>query len=1029
MLAFNGRSPRRAPRALMRALGALALWHGLAWAQQPGPAPKSEPPPVTLEDVVVTGSRIALPNLTSASAIQIVTAKEIQQGGKTDAIDFINQLPQNFQNTSADFSNTGSGLSTPGGITTADLRGLGPQRTLVLVNGRRLGTGDPNTANTNSAPDLDQIPVTLIERVDVVTGGASAVYGSDAIAGVVNFVLKHDFEGFKIDGQIGEFNHRNGNHYVQSLESTPNYGRVTGTSNDGRSHSLNVVVGVNIAEGQGNVTGYFGYLSAVPVASGDRDFGGCQLNLNRTLTGAVCHGSINSNWFAPLTGPNANNVYSVVGNQLQPWPVASSVPPAVFNSQKYIYMSRGDDRYTAGLLAHVDINEYAKPYLEFGFMTDKTDIKIAPSGLFQGNPIDPTGNGGFNINCSNPLLSAQQAAILCTPAQIAADARSPGSSLANSASLNIGRRNVEGGGRDSFWNHTNYRVVGGMTGTLGGAWTYDAYAQYYYTTLYNANGNYLNFQQIANALQVATDVSGQPVCVSGPPCVPWNIFKDGGVAKEQLAYLYTTGTSYGSVTERIIHADVTGDLGKYGLRVPLASNGIALNVGFEHRSESLTFAPDAAELSGLLSGFGGASVAIDNGYSLKESFIELRAPLVQDRAGFKDLAVGTGYRHSDYELAGGVNTYKFELQYSPTTDVRFRSSYQRAIRAPNVIELFTPQAFGLTSIVGVDPCSPTRDPTSGVLIPASASLTDCMKTGVTAAEYGNGGSTNTIRQCVALQCSALAGGNRALKPETASSVGFGATMTPQAIPGLNASIDYYRITLADTVSTIPATVILQNCLASGDPTYCRLINRTSGGSIAGSSIATGGYFVQTNLNVGAVKVDGIDLQASYKATLGPHWGSLAFNLAGAELLSSKATPLPGAHTYDCAGLYGQTCQTVNPRWRHNLRVTWNTPWDVEMSAFWRYIGSVKLDSNSADPTLTNGHFDTFDARLPAVSYLDLSATWNATRSLQVRGGINNVLDKDPPVVASEVLVAGAANSIPVYDQLGRQLFLSFTAKF
>jgi outer membrane receptor for ferrienterochelin and colicin len=182
-------------------------------------------PTVELEEVVVTGSRIAAPNEVSTSPIQVVTAKEIQQGGKTDIIDLLNQLPQNFQNANSDLSNSSTGLNTPGGVTTADLRGLGPQRTLVLVNGRRLGVGDPNTTNPNPAPDLDQIPVALIDRVDVVTGGASSVYGSDAIAGVVNFIMKKNFEGVQFGGQIGEYWHDNHEGWTASgaANSFPTY--------------------------------------------------------------------------------------------------------------------------------------------------------------------------------------------------------------------------------------------------------------------------------------------------------------------------------------------------------------------------------------------------------------------------------------------------------------------------------------------------------------------------------------------------------------------------------------------------------------------------------------------------------------------------------------------------------------------------------------------------------------------------------------------------------------------------------------
>ena len=1007
-----------------------------AIAQQKVEAAQAEP---QLEEVVVTGSRIAAPNLTSTSPIQVVTAKEIQAGGKTDIIDVINQLPQFFQNTGSDFSNTSSGLTTPGGVTTADLRGLGPQRTLVLVNGRRLGIGDPNTTNPNPAPDLDQIPTALIERVDVVTGGASAVYGSDAVAGVVNFIMKRDFQGVELDGQFSGYMHNNHEGWINALEQTTNtigYAPVTGHTNDGHSRNFSVLMGTNFAEGAGNVTGYLVYQQADPISSGQRDFGACQLNLNAALNGLVCHGSANSNYFSTADG----SAYSVVGNQLLPWPQNGSNPGATFNSQKYIYMSRGDDRYLGGFMAHDDVNQYFKPYAEFSFMTDKTNITIAPSGLFQSNPIDPTGNGNFNVNCSNPLLSAQEQSIVCSPAQIAAGNAAPSApcqfvtdpvtkaiTSPNCGNINIGRRNVEGGGREAFFNHTNYRAVFGSKGDFLDAWNYDAYGQYYYTTLYNLNSNYLNFSKVNNALQV-TGTAANPVCISGGACVPWNIWKTGGVTPDQTAALYDPGTGYGSVTEKILHADVTGELGKYGIKSPLASEGVGVNVGFEHRREDLSFAPDAATNSGLLSGIG-SYAAVSNGYSLKEGFIEARFPLVQNITGVKDLVMDGGYRHSDYSTAGGVNTFKFEVQYAPIDDVRFRYTYQRAIRAANVIELFTPQNFGQISAPGVDPCAPTRDPSTGALIPATSSLADCVKTGVTAAEYGNGGTTNTIKQCVANQCAQIQGGNPQLKPEQSDSISVGMNFTPTFLPNFNASLDFFRIKLKDEVGVISAPIILQNCLATGDPTYCSLIVRTSQGGLSGSSVATGGYIVQTNLNVGAVRVEGVDLQTNYKLPLGDRFGSLMFSLSGSYLIEFSTQTLPGAAFYDCSGLYGQTCLTVNPKWRHNLRTSWQTPWDIEITALWRYIGRVSLDTNSQDPLLNNGVNDLYDAHISAQNYIDLSAAWNVVKGLQLRAGVNNLFDRDPPINASSVVSSGAANSYPTYDQLGRQLFVAFTAKF
>ncbi len=576
-------------------------------------------------------------------------------------------------------------------------------------------------------------------------------------------------------------------------------------------------------------------------------------------------------------------------------------------------------------------------------------------------------------------------------------------------------------------------MVLGAKGEIADGWSYDAYGQYYYTSLFNRNGGYLSFRAITNALQVTTDGAGNPVCISGPPCVPWNIWKQGGVTDAQLQPMYGDGTSDGTSMERALHVDLTGDLGRFGIRSPAAADGVTVNFGAEHRRDSLTFTPDAAELSGDLSGFGGASVAIDNGISVTEEFLELHAPLVQGKAGIKDLLVNGAFRHSNYNLSGGVNTYEFAVQYAPTDDFRFRMGYQHAIRAPNPLELFTPQSYGNIGSPGIDPCAPTFDPATNLLVAATASLAACEHTGVTPAQYGNGGVggvyTGTIHQCTALQCGQLQGGNINLKPEEGNTVSFGVSFAPRAMPNLTGSIDYYRIDEKNVVGVIPADVILSNCLATGDPTYCSLIVRTSSGSVTGSSVATGGYFVQTNLNTAKAKVAGIDVQLAYKLGLPERWGSLAFLFSGSDMLAAETTSFVGAHTYDCKGLYGTTCQTVNPKWRHNLRATWATPWQLEFSALWRYIGSVSLDTNTTDATLGNGSYDKIDATMSAVSYLDLSASWELAHRLQLRAGLNNLFDRAPPIVSSNVSSSGAANSFPTYDQLGRQVFIGFTAKF
>jgi outer membrane receptor protein involved in Fe transport len=1020
---------------------------------QTGPSQPASQADSVLQEVVVTGTRIAAPNPVSTSPIQVISSESIATTGKTDISDLITQLPQIYNNgIGQDLGNGTSGLTGAGGVATADLRGLGPNRTLVLVDGRRLGQGSPNTAIQSPAPDLDQIPAGLVDRIEVVTGGASAAYGADAVAGVINFIMKKNFQGIQVDGELNENWHTNHDTFVQNLVTESGATPATGTSLDGRQRAFNVLMGTNFADGDGNITGYLSYRHADPVASSQRDFGGCELDpvqhpVTNNVTSLACAGSSNSNWFEPLTGPNANTVYSVYGHGFIPQ--GSNIvtnPPATYNSQPDIYMTREDDRYNAALLGHEKIIDAVQPYAEFYFMDDKTHQQVAPSALFKDeNPLDPFGTGNYPVNCDNPLLSAAQASILCSPKQLAYVAANPGTACIyqtnsttgaitspNCADVRIGRRNVEGGGRASDYEHENYRAVFGTRGDFATAWSYDVYGQYYYTTFFNSQSNYLSFQGIDNALQV-TGTAANPRCISGGSCVPYDIFSDGGVTQAQVNSLYLLGTSEGTSTLRTLHGEITGDLGKYGIKSPGANEGLAVNVGYEHRNDHEYFQPDAAEQSGLLAGFGGAAVPLDNSVSVTEGFLEVRAPLLKDKPGAHDFLFDTGFRYSDYSTSGSTNTYKFEVQYAPITDYRFRLSYDKAIRAPSPVELFNPQVVSNLGL-GTDPCAPTFNANGSIAAPAAYSLAQCQNLHVTAAQYGNGGTTNTVPQGTGSQLSGLTGGNPNLKPEQAETYTIGVNFAPSRLPNFSGSIDYYHIAIRDEVNTIPASVIFSQCANTANPFYCGQVfrNPVTGGLTSAGTAAQGGYVIQTNINAGAALVSGIDVQLNYKHDLPRGLGKYALELNGTYLQHSETTPVPGGATYDCAGLYGFTCQTVDSRWRHILRATWTTPIDVNLTATWRYIGAVGEDNNSSDPSLhfaTFGGYDLVNGRIPSYSYLDLAATWHLRETLTVRGGINNVLDKDPPVLNVAVVPSGDANTTDVYDMFGRQLFLAFSTKF
>jgi iron complex outermembrane recepter protein len=551
---------------------------------------------------------------------------------------------------------------------------------------------------------------------------------------------------------------------------------------------------------------------------------------------------------------------------------------------------------------------------------------------------------------------------------------------------------------------------------------------------------------VNNALQVTTDQSGRPVCISGGSCVPYDIFTTGAVTGRQLAYLTINGNDGGANSEQIVAANITGQLGRYGIVAPWARDGMAFNAGTEHRAQTLRFGADAAELAGDLAGFGGGPnpntssviVAIDKRVSVDEAFLELRVPVAQDQPFTKDLTVGAGYRYSAYSTAGATNTYKADLQFAPVSDMRLRASFAHVVRAPNLIELYTPLTYGLAS-VSVDPCAPTN----GGATPAAASLSQCMHTGVTAAQYGNGigpafGGTNTIVQCVAA-CGYVSGGNPGLAPESADTWSAGLTFTPIAMQTLTASVDYFHILLKGEIATVPTEITLNQCLATGDPTWCSQIVRTPAGALSGAAgnVAGGGYIVQRDVNTGTALVSGLDLQVNHRLRLFGGWGALSASLTGTWLQHNASAPFRSAPSFDCAGLFGSTCLngSVNPTWRHNLRVTWETPWNVQLSAQWRFIGRTSFDNNSSASLLQyreEGFFDPVLTHIPSYSYLDLSAIWAVTPHVQIHGGVNNLLDKDPPFLPNADIsgtTSGTINTFPTYDVVGRNIFVAVRATF
>ncbi len=974
-------------------------------------------------EVVVTGSRIPQPNLTSNSPLTAVSQQEFKLEGTTSVETLLNNLPQFTPAQNQGEVNGSNGTSQ------ANLRNLGPTRTLVLVNGRRLMPGDPG----DPVPDLNVIPAAMVDRVDVVTGGASAVYGSDAVAGVVNFIMKQNFQGIQLDVQGGFDNHSQHNSLMDAALSRgiandgiaiPKPGDVTA---DGEQWEASMIVGANSPDQKGNVTAYATFHNQQPVLQGTRDWSTCGTGTDFATT-FNCSGSSNSAFgrFDKKPTSGSNTFGPTVTYADNPNGANSFVPYSsayAYNFNPLNFLQRDDTRYSAGYFAHYQINPAAEVYSEFMFMDDDTNAQVAPSGLFRNS--GPNLSDGYTINCNNPFLSAQQSAALCPGVAVTPGAA--GGAVDNLQSIGYRFAAVP---RNTEFRHDEYKLDFGIRGDISDAWHYDAYYQFGESILQNLTTGYASEQKVANALNVI-DVGGVPTCVVGGSCVPLNIFTANSSSISQAAYNYvlTPGLTTGEAQENVINANLSGDLGKYGIKSPFADSGVGVNVGTEYRREQLKENFDQEQISGDLSGAGGASPPAVGSFDVYEIYTEVRLPFVTNMPFVKELSADAGYRFSDYSTAGTTNTFKIEGDYAPFDDVRFRASYNRATRAPNAVELFTPTVAGLGSYS--DPCASD----SGA---PSLSQAKCALTGVTAAEYGN------IQQCASGQCAIQTGGNTALKPEVALTYSAGVVFTPRFLHNFSASLDYFHVKVNKVISAGVASpnTILTEC-TDGNNAYCGLIHRDpTNGSLNSST----GYVLQGETNAGYLLTDGIDVSANYRIRLSdvPYvgdsigaFGSLAFNLVGTWTRELTIEPFPGLGTEQCAGLFGPECGNPQPHWKSELRTTWITPWNLTLSLNYRYIGSSTLDLLSPNPLLNGLTTDAYpDKKIERYNYLDFAFTYKLRDMWTLRGGINNLFDRDPPIVDSNNIPVsgptnfGNGNTFPgVYDTLGRSIFLGLTANF
>lgn len=968
----------------------VALGMALAFTPTTVQAQDTDPAMTPSGPIVVTGTRVSRPDLESVSPLTVVGAEEIAATGTTRAEDLLNALPQVVAGQTAFIANGASGTAT------VNLRGLGSIRTLVLVDGRRMPSGDPFA----TAPDINQIPAALIERVEVITGGASSTYGADAVSGVVNFIMNRDFEGIQADAQMAFYQHDNDQDQLQDLLDSRGFANPEGSTVDGFSYDFNVVMGAGFDDGRGHVTGYLGYRQIDAVLQADYDYSACALDFSATQpSGYNCTGSttvpegrfliFDRNTFAGRSFINDNEAPGL----LRPYTAADAYNYAPTN-----HFQRPDKRWTAGFFAEYEISPAVQPYAEFQFMDDRSVAQIAFSGtFFVNNPF---------LNCDNPMFSpAQQIAFGCD--RDGDGALSPAELADTTDYVYIGKRMVEGVPRQSDLRHTSNRAVLGVRGQISDDWSYDAYLLRGNTIFNNQYLNDLSINRINQALDAVVDpATGQIVCRDqSNGCIPLNVFREGGVTREQFDFLAVPALLDADLETYVASGYISGNVDN-----PLGTiQPLSIVLGAEYRKEQYELQGDENFTLGTLSGQGGPTVPVSGEFAVREVFAELRLPIVDFGNGGTVELTG-GYRLSDYTTSGTSHTYTGGIEIAPIEGIRFRGVYARAVRAPNVVELFAPQSLGLFG--GTDPCA-GANPT--------ASQAACANSGVTAAQYGN------IAPNAANQYNQLAGGNPNLDVEKADSYTVGVVVDGRGVglDGFTATVDYFNIQIDDTISGIGAQTALNRCVSTGLPEFCSLVQRAPNGSLW---IGTAGFVINTQQNIGGLRTDGIDANMTYRFPVGP--GSLSVNYAATYYFESAFQSLPGDPFTDCVGLYGNVCGTPVPEYRHRISVSYAADGGWGLTARWRHFGSVDVDASSSQPALNDpGALGTVDDSIGSFDWFDLSASYDVNDNLRLTAGVNNIFDRDPPTIGGSFGPTNGNTYPGVYDPIGRYIYFGGRIQF
>ncbi|CAN5272195.1 TonB-dependent receptor [soil metagenome] len=962
--------------------------------------------------IIVTGSLIRNPNLVSSSPVNVTTAEEIELRQANTAEELLREIPGIVPGIGSAVNNGNAGQAT------VDLRGLGSNRNIVLLDGNRVVPG-----SLSGIFDLNNVPLALVERVDVLTGGASTTYGADAISGVVNFITKRDFAGME----------------VQASNQITERG-------DGNTVRLDATLGANFDDGKGNAVLSIGYQQADPVFQGDRNFS--RVSLTR-LDATVAGGS-------PTSTPS-NFAVPGLGEQQIDASGALVDPYAPFNFNPANLLQLPFERFNIFAAAHYEVSDAIEVYTRGLFSKNRVETNLASSGIF---------NQPVTLNLNNPFMPAAARATFCanndfdadtpgiqslTGAQCAAAATATGRDDPNyqETTTNVRRRTTETGPRSSLYETQvfDYRIGarGGITSTID----WDLSGSYGESTNTQNIGGYVN---VSKARQAALSDDGITCQDPSGGCVPLNLFgQPGSISPESAAFLQTSSVTAVKVSLAQVHGQISGDFGAVS---PMAEDPISFAVGGEYRKYKATQEADViAQDPGILGGAGGATIPFKGGYEVYEAFGELIAPLVQGKPFIEDLTVNGGIRYSSYKVFAAnspkyqTTTWKGGGSWSPVDGLKLRGNYAHSVRAPNINELFAPPVTSLTNL-GTDPCA-------GAAPLGNANLAAvCLGQGAPAFTLGN------ITNPAAGQPNITTGGNLGLKPETANTITLGGVFSSKAIPGFSISLDYYNIKIKNAITTPTPDDIIFACFGA-DPANpsadaatsaaCTGIRRDpSTGGLDGDPAFTPGLLgVQSNL--GVLKTSGLDLTINYNRDLGFAHLGLSFN--GNHTIESQFKASPISDFRECVGLYSPNCSSqsgsLQPKWQFSQRTTLGFG-KVDVSLLWSYIDKMKYEPSVLADEITSALSTPDDCpdpagadaggcvtdpafrKIKAAHYFDLTTRVAATDNLTITLTAMNLFDKKPPVVSNDIgsTTYNSGNTYPsTYDALGRRYAITAKLKF